>query len=266
MNPEFLRSLQESIMAAEREAAQLILHAGSVMAENKSGRRDVVTEYDKKVQDLLVARLRAVIPDAGFVMEESDSYDALNGEHVFIIDPIDGTMNFVHHYNHSAISVAYASFGQVLCACVYDPYADEMFTAIKGQGAYLNGRPIHADPAPLNETLFCFGSSPYYPQLTDETFRLARIAFDACLDLRRLASAELDLCAIAAGRAGLYFELCLSLWDYAAGMLIVEEAGGKCLDMDGSPVKFGIEKAPVLSGGPRALADFLEILREQAHG
>lgn len=260
MDLEFLQSLTEKIMAAEREGAELILHAGSVGVHSKTGRRDVVTEYDKKVQELLVARLREAIPEAGFVMEESDSQDALNGEHVFIIDPIDGTMNFVHHFNHSAISVAYASFGQVLCACVYDPYADEMFSAIKGQGALLNAQPIHADPSPLNETLFCFGSSPYYPQLTDETFRLARIAFDNSLDLRRLASAELDLCAIAAGRAGLYFELLLSIWDYAAGMLIACEAGAVCCRPDGEQVSLSIEKAGIIAGGPQAVEDFLRLI------
>ena len=259
MDFEFLQSLAETIIAAEREAAELILHAGSVGAHSKTGRRDVVTEYDRKVQALLVERLRAAVPGAGFVMEESDTQDALTGEHVFIIDPIDGTMNFVHHYNHSAISVAYASRGEVLCACVYNPYANEMFHAIKGHGAFLNGSPIHADPSPLNETLFCFGSSPYYPELTDETFRLARIAFDNSLDLRRLASAELDLCALAAGRAGLYFELRLSLWDYAAGMLMVNEAGGVVLSIDGSPLRFGIEKTSVLAGGRQAVADFLAL-------
>lgn len=261
MNLVFLQSLTETIMAAEREGAELILHAGTVGAHSKTGRRDVVTEYDRRVQELLVERLSSALPGAGYVMEESDAQDALDREHIFIIDPIDGTMNFVHHYNHSAISVAYASFGQVLCACVYDPYTDEMFSAIKGQGAFLNGRPIHADPAPLNESLFCLGSSPYYPELTDETFRLARIAFDNSLDLRRLASAELDLCAIAAGRAGLYFELRLSLWDYAAGMLLVEEAGGLVLSIDGSPLRFGIEKTSVLSGGKQAVADFLALTK-----
>ena len=261
MDLGFLQSLPEAIMAAEREAAELILHAGTMGTHSKTGRRDVVTEYDRRVQELLVERLRAAVPSAGFVMEESDVQDTLDREHVFIIDPIDGTMNFVHHYNHSAISVAYAGFGQVLCACVYDPYAHEMFHAIKGQGAFLNGSPIHADPSPLKDTLFCLGSSPYYPELTEETFRLARIAFDNSLDLRRLASAELDLCAIAAGRAGLFFELRLSLWDYAAGMLLVSEAGGVCLSIDGSPLKFGIERTSVLAGGKQAVADFLALTK-----
>jgi len=263
MDAEFLNKLEKAIEDAEREGAELILHARGILAESKTGHRDVVTEFDRRVQELVVERLREFLPQAGFVMEESEAQDALNGEHVFIIDPIDGTMNFVRHYNHSAISVAYASFGELLIGCVYDPFADEMFTAIKGQGAFLNGEPIHADTQPLSETLFCFGTSPYYPELTDETFRLARIAFDNCLDLRRLASAALDLCAVAAGRAGLYFELRLSPWDYAAGLLIVEEAGGRVCTIDGAPVPVSLDKPSVVAGGRQALADFMGLLGKE---
>lgn len=256
MDFEFLQSLTETIMAAEREAAELILHAGTVMPQNKTGRRDVVTEYDRKVQELLVERIRAVIPDAGFVLEESDTQDALTGKHVFIIDPIDGTMNFVHHYNNSSISVAYASAGELMCGCVYNPYANEMFHAIKGHGAFLNGNPIAPDPAPLKETFFCLGSSPYYPHLTDETFRLARIAFDNSLDVRRTASAALDICSVAAGRAGLYFELSLFLWDYAAALLIAHEAGARSSNIEGRPLTLNIKPSSIIVGGPQAFEDF----------
>ena len=263
MDTEFLNKLEKVMEAAEREAAELVLHARGILAESKTGHRDVVTEYDRRVQELVVKRLREFLPEAGFVMEESEAQDAVNAKHVFIIDPIDGTMNFVRHYNHSAISVAYASCGELLIGCVYDPFADEMFTAIKGQGAFLNGEPIHADTQPLSETLFCFGTSPYYPELTDETFRLARIAFDNCLDLRRLASAALDLCAVAAGRAGLYFELRLSPWDYAAGVLIVEEAGGRVCTIEGEPVPVSLDKPSVVAGGKQALADFMGLLGKE---
>lgn len=264
MDIEFLNKLEKVMEQTEREAAALILHARGILAESKTGHRDVVTEFDRRVQELVVERLREFLPQAGFVMEESEEQDALNGEHVFIIDPIDGTMNFVRHYNHSAISVAYASFGELLIGCVYDPFADEMFTAIKGQCAFLNGELIHADTQPLSETLFCMGTSPYYPELTDETFRLARLAFENCLDLRRLASAALDLCAIAAGRAGLYFELRLSLWDYAAGMLIVKESGGRVCTIEGGKVPLSLEKPSVVAGGRQALADFMRLAGKDA--
>jgi len=260
MDLVFINELAEKIAAAEREAAELILHAGGILAEMKSGQRDVVTEYDRRVQELLVKRLREYLPEAGFVMEESEAQDALGGEHVFIIDPIDGTMNFVHHFQHSAISVAYASRGELLAGCVYNPYLDEMFSAIKGQGAFLNGRPIHVDMAPLKETFFGFGTSPYYPELTDETFRLARIAFGASLDLRRTASAALDLCYVAAGRVGLFFEIRLNLWDYAAGILIAEEAGGKVCTLYSEAVPVSLEKSSVVAGGRQALADFMALI------
>ena len=263
MDTEFLNALEKVMEAAEREAAQLILHAGGILAESKTGNRDVVTEYDRRVQELVVQRLREFLPDAGFVKEESDAHDALNGEHVFIIDPIDGTMNFVHHFHHSAISVAYASRGELLAGCVYNPYLDEMFSAIKGQGAFLNGRPIHADTAPLRETFFCFGTSPYYPELTEETFRLARIAFGASLDLRRTASAALDLCYVAAGRVGLFFEIRLNLWDYAAGILIAEEAGSKVCTLDGGAVPVSLEKSSIVAGGRQALEDFMELIGKE---
>ena len=263
MDSKFLEKLLADITAAQKEAAELILHAHGIMTEMKSGHRDLVTDYDKRVQELVMERLRAALPDASFFCEENYVHDDLNGEHVFIIDPIDGTMNFVRRMHHSCIAVAYASRGEVLLAAVYNPYFDELFTAIKGQGAYLNGRAIHVEEAPLSETVFCMGTSPYKPALTEESFRLARIAMEASLDLRRFASAELDLCYVAAGRAGLYFELELSTWDYAAGRLIVEEAGGRCCTIDGGVIPLDGSKPSVLAGSKQALEDFLALIKKE---
>ena len=164
------KEILDIMIAAEREAAELVMHAHGIMAEMKTGRRDVVTEYDKRVQALLVERLRAAVPGACFFCEENSVQEDLSARHVFIIDPIDGTMNFVKGMHHSCISAAYMSRGELLAAAVYNPYAGEMFTAVKGEGAFLNGRRIHADAAPLSETVFCFGSSPYRPDLADEAF------------------------------------------------------------------------------------------------
>lgn len=256
-----LHKIIDLISRAEREAAELVLHAHGVLTENKTSPRDVVTQYDKRVQALLVERLREGVPGAAFFCEENSVQEDLSAPDVFIIDPIDGTMNFVRRMHHSCISVAYMSKGVVLAACVLDPYKDELFSAVRGEGAKLNGKPIHAENAPLSETIFCLGSSPYRQDLTDETFRLARIAFDASLDLRRFASAELDLCMVAAGRAGLYFELSLSLWDYAAGALIVTEAGGVCTDIHGAPLPYIGDKASIIAGGAQAHADFLALIK-----
>ena len=246
----------EAIMAAEREAAELMLHAHSVLAECKTGHRDVVTEYDRRVQQLLMERLRAAAPGAKFFCEENDQQDDLHAEDLFIIDPIDGTMNFVRHFNHSCISVAYLQRGELLAGAVYNPYVDEMFHAVRSGGAFLNERPIHVDPAPLSESVVCVGTSPYRTDLTAQTFALMERIYRASLDIRRQGSAALDLCSVAAGRAGLYMEMSISLWDYAAGALIVQEAGGRCLTIDGAPLPFDSGKTGVAAGGEPALADF----------
>ena len=151
------------------------------------------------------------------------------------------------------------SAGELRAAAVYNPYVDEMFTAVKGEGAYLNGRRLHVSDAPLSDSVVCYGTSPYSTELADETFRLARIAFNAGLDLRREGSAELDLCSVAAGRAGLYFEMQVSLWDYAAGALLVREAGGVCQDIRGAELPFDGSKPTILAGGSHAVMDFLKL-------
>lgn len=253
------QSILSLMELAELEAAELILSAHSILAETKSGKRDVVTEYDRRVQDLITARLKAAVPEAHFFCEEMDNRDRLDAAQLFIIDPIDGTMNFVHGFHHSCISIAYAENGTVFAGAVYNPYVDEMFTAIRGHGAFLNGNPVSVTGSGLAESVVCYGSAPYAPNLADRTFSLARLAYDAALDVRREGSAALDLCTVAAGRAGLYFELQVSLWDYAAGALIVEEAGGCCSAIDGSDLPSDGSKTSILAGSRAAVESFLPL-------
>ncbi|MDO4984007.1 MAG: inositol monophosphatase family protein [Eubacteriales bacterium] len=255
MNEE-IRKIYDAIISAELEAAELIIHASGIMTEEKTCHRDVVTEYDRRVQELVVARLRESVPGACFFCEENALHDDLHAEHLFVIDPIDGTMNFVKGYNHSSISVAYVRCGVLTAGAVYNPYLKEMFSAVKGEGAWLNGRPIRAAETPLSENIFSLGTTPYEPETYDETFRLARIALEGSLDLRRGASAALDLAYVAAGRVGLFFEMALSYWDYAAGCLIVQEAGGICSTVDGTPLPMDGSRPSVLAGGKQAYADF----------
>ena len=246
----------------EREAAALILQAHDILAEKKTDRRDVVTAYDKRVQELLIERLSAAVPGARFFCEENDRHDDLHAEHVFIIDPIDGTMNFVRGFHHSCISIAYMRRGALHAAAICNPYVNELFTAVKGEGAFLNGRPIHASEEALGETLVCCGTAPYDTGLADRSFALMKKAFLKGLDIRREGAAALDLCTAAAGRAGVFFELGLSLWDYAAGKLIVEEAGGVCCTMDGAALPMDPSRPSVVAGGKRAVEEFLKLARE----
>ena len=116
---------------AEREGAALMLEAHDILAERKTDRRDVVTEYDRRVQELLIRRLSEAVPGARFFCEENDRHDDLGAEHVFIIDPIDGTMNFVHGLHHSCISAAYMYRGELRAAAIRNPYVNELFTAVR---------------------------------------------------------------------------------------------------------------------------------------
>ena len=254
------KDVLNAIIAAQKEAAALILQAHGVLAETKTGHRDVVTEYDRRVQELLMDRLSAAVPGAVFFCEENEQQGDLKAEHVFIIDPIDGTMNFVRGFHHSAISVAYMQAGVLRAASVYNPYAEECFSALAGEGAWCNGRPIHAGALPLSESVVCCGTAPYSPQLADSTFALMKKAVLASLDIRREGSAALDMCSAAAGRAGVYFEPTVSLWDIAAGLLLMQEAGGVCCRLDGSPVPLDGSKTSILAGGKQAVADFLKLV------
>lgn len=256
------REVLQLLVAAEREAAALILEARGVISECKTNRRDLVTDYDRRVQALLIERLSAQIPDARFFCEENDRHDDLHAERVFIIDPIDGTMNFVRGFHHSCVSAAYMRGGELRAAAILNPYLDELFTALRGEGARLNGRPIHVSDEALGETLVCCGTAPYNPEIADETFSLMKKAYLAGLDIRREGSAALDLCSVAAGRAGVYFELGLSLWDYAAGLLIVREAGGVCLTREGAPLPLDPSRPTVFAGGRKAVEELLLLARQ----
>ncbi len=256
----YLFDVLSAIEQAEKHAAELILHAHGILAETKTGRRDVVTEYDRRVQALLTELLCSAVPDAGFFCEETEDRANPHAAKLFIIDPIDGTLNFVHGFHHSCVSVAYAEHGEVLVGAVYNPYAGEMYTAIKGQGSRLNGSPIHVTEGGLEESIVCFGTAPYSINTSERTFFLARTLYDMALDVRREGSAALDLCTVAAGRAGLYYELQLSLWDYAAGALLVREAGGICSTADGDALPTDGSKASVAAGSPRAMEEFLRLV------
>ena len=248
---------------AERRAAVLMLQAHDILTENKTGARDVVTQYDRRVQEQLIGELRAAVPEAHFFCEELGEQEKLDSEHVFIIDPIDGTMNFVRGFSHSCIAVAYASYGKTMAAAVYNPYLDELFHAVRGGGAFLNDRAIRTAADDLDNSVVCFGPSPYRVDLAEKTFSLARKVFEHSLDLRREGTAELDLCSVAAGRAGLSFELSLSLWDYAAGALLVEEAGGLCLTAEGAPLPCSGRKSSVVAAASPAVMDaFLKLAGE----
>lgn len=234
-------STLNSICGLVRECGLLIkdVDRTALRIDSKGGHANFVTEYDKKVQERLRAGLRDILPDAHFIGEEggSDASYSQTGK-FFIVDPIDGTMNFIKDYRASAISVALVVDDVAEIGVIYNPYLDEMFYAQRGHGAFCNGKRQHVSNDPIGNALVIFGTSPYDEELSERCFKMAHAYFRAALDVRRSGSAALDLCAVAAGRAELFFELALSPWDYAAGALIVQEAGGIASDIDGNELVF----------------------------
>ncbi len=232
------QNLLEQIKECVRSCGEIILNAdrAACLVDAKAGEANFVTTYDKKVQEVLQEKLLEILPEATFVGEEEDIHASIAKGYAFIVDPIDGTTNFIKDYHTSAISVGLTKDGEQYMGVVYQPYLDEMFTAMKGQGAYLNGKPIHVSKEPLSNGIVLFGTAPYYQELNRPSFELAYEYFQKALDVRRSGSAAIDLCTIAAGRAELFFELRLSPWDYAAGSLIVKEAGGKVTTADGEEI------------------------------
>ena len=241
-------------------AGELLLRAENIHAEEKSGRADLVTQFDRSIQDFLERELLVLFPQAGFLGEEN-ARENLERRAVFIVDPIDGTTNFVRDFHHSCISAALEIDGAVRCGVVYNPYLDEMFSAEAGKGAFLNGRPLRASQRDLTHAIVLFGSSPYNHELAARSFAAAQALFTRGLDVRRTASAALDLCYIASGRADVYFEYIISPWDHAAGHLIAQEARAIVSQFDGTSVS-NREKCSILACGPNCYAAARSILSE----
>lgn len=247
----------EQIMEAAKQAGEIMLGAENEDKDvrKKEGSANYVTRYDVAVQKYLQKTLREIFPEAGFLGEEDGENRPDEASWQFIVDPIDGTTNFIHQYRHSAVSIALAKEKTIHYGVVYNPYTQEIFCAERGKGAWRNGCPIHVSERGLEEGLVCFGTSPYDPALADRSFRLAKALFDRAADIRRSGSAALDMCAIAAGWCELNFEWVLQPWDYAAVSLILEEAGGRISRIDGKPLDI-YAPCPVVAGNPKAYETF----------
>lgn len=238
------------IIETVRAAGRIMLEAKDIQTgiEEKEGHANFVTAYDKQVQEFLKGELLRLQPGAVFVGEEEERHEAIDKGYAFIADPIDGTTNFMKGYCMSAVSVGLLKDKEPVMGAVYNPYLNEVFYAEKGKGARCNDRPIHVSGKPLREGIVLVGTAPYHTELADKTFEMMRGYFDRCLDIRRSGSAALDLCSVAAGRAELFFELLLQPWDYAAGSLIVREAGGTVTTAEGEPLRYDRPVSVLASG------------------
>lgn len=239
------KKLMEEQVTMERMAA-IVQSAENIFEDrddsqkvHTKGRADYVTDVDLHVQQYLSGKLAEEFPDVQFMGEEKDNSGIDFQGKVWILDPVDGTTNLIHDMRASAISLGYADGGKIQAGVIFCPFSGEMFTAERGKGAYLNGRQIQVSQAEtLGESLISIGTAPYYHEYADWTFRTAEKVFLQCQDIRRSGSAAIELAYIAAGRLEGTFERILQPWDFAAGVCLVEEAGGTVTDLGGGPVDF----------------------------
>ena len=226
--------LHDVAVKLAREAGELIVtrRAGHIeVASTKSSDVDVVTAVDKESEEFLYTRLRELRPGDGFLGEEGQVEESTTGI-TWVVDPIDGTVNFLYNIPHYAVSIAAVTGDpspgswQVEAGAVFNPATGELFHAARGEGAFLGERRLQiGPPPPMNLALLATGFA-YSTAMRKEQVRILAQLIGEVRDIRRLGTASLDFAAVAAGRVDVYFERTLSPWDHAAGELLVTEAGG----------------------------------------
>ncbi len=241
-----------------KQASTIVRSAGEIIKKSESdsvlvhekGSANYVTEVDFAVQDYLMDRLGALLPDSNFISEESENNVFSLDKATWIIDPLDGTTNFMYDYKCSAISVALFVDGKPSMGIVYNPDSNEMFTAISGKGAYLNDNEIHVSKCSnLSDSLIGFGTTPYQKYNSKKTFNIVEEVFSKSRDVRRSGSSALDIAFTACGRTDAYFEMILQPWDFAGGIIIITEAGGIITDWNGNPPNVLTAQPIVVSNG-----------------
>lgn len=228
--------LKNTLMTAATSAGRLIqsrMHS-SFRVDNKEGVNNLVTEVDHAAEKLIIDIIRREFPDH-FILSEEVGEVKKDSDYKWIIDPIDGTVNFAHGIPICCVSIALEHQGKMVMGAVYNPFIDEFFFAEKGKGATLNEKPIHVSKKQtVMESCFVTGFPYTYLDSPNGPLEVFGRFIRKGVPVRRLGSAAIDLCWVAAGRFDGFFEHKLSAWDSAAGFLIVEEAGGRVTDFDGN--------------------------------
>jgi myo-inositol-1(or 4)-monophosphatase len=253
------RFLDAAVEAAQRGGEILLRELGTLSLDDVSIKEasDFVTRVDRASEDAIISLIRERYPDHAFLAEES-APGQVDAEHLWIIDPLDGTTNYIHSYPQFSISIALRCREKIIAGLVLDPLRRELFTAERGRGARLNGRPLKVSPvAAIKDCLVATGFPFRRKELIDVYLTLFKRVFQRVSDLRRAGSAALDLAHLAAGRCDAFFELGLSPWDIAAGSLMIEEAGGLVSDFAGG--RDYLATGNIVAGNPSVHG---EILRE----
>jgi len=246
---------------AARKAGNVVIKSyenpASIKVDAK-GENDFITNADKAAESLIIETIKKVYPDHTIIAKESGITKGSDNDVQWVIDPIDGTTNFIKGIPHCSISIAVRLKGKTEAAVVYNPMANELFTASRGQGAQLNGYRIRVNNAKdLENTILAIAFPHKQKQYSDSYFNVLQKLFTKCADFRRTGSAALDLSYIAAGRIDGFFEIGLKPWNIAAGELILREAGGIITDFAGG--NNYMASGNVVSGSPKVVKDLITL-------
>ena len=259
-NAERQTMMKNKLIQIAQEAGAFFQKKDLTQVTEKEGHGNYVTNIDCQAQAYLEEKLLQLLPGSAFIGEEKEN-QALTNAPTWIVDPLDGTTNMIHDYRFSAVSIALCVDKKPVTGLIWQPFSRELFYAEKGEGAFLNGERIHVSDTPFNRALVAVGTAPYDEELAETGIRLAGDFLRACADFRRSGSAALDLAYLACGRHDIFFELRLRPWDYAAGSLMVQEAGGSVLmPLAGDGLNYELTTA-ILAATPVCMPGALKVFR-----
>ena len=255
--------MKDRLIRTAKQAGRFFLERRLTSIVSKEGHANYVTDIDCRVQEYLEKALTRLVPGSLFIGEEKEN-QALTDDPTWIVDPLDGTKNMIHDYHMSAVSIALCVEKKPVTGVIWQPYTREMFYAEAGSGAFLNDRPIHVSERPFSDALVALGTAPYYEELEEKTMALALDYLHSCADIRRSGSAAVDLAYLACGRHEVFAEMRLKPWDYAAGALIIQEAGGKIMmPLAGKEMNYDLSTA-ILAASSGCADQALEVFRRHA--
>jgi myo-inositol-1(or 4)-monophosphatase len=258
-----MSSFAETAAAIALEAGSLLrYHFERRVAFELKGEYDLVTEADRASEKLIVERLQAAYSDHAIVAEEGGGRDR-RSQYRWYVDPLDGTTNFAHSYPAWCVTLALEKAGELIAGVVFDPVRNELFTSERGAGAFLNGGRIHvSSPARISDSLLCTGF-PNHNRASNPNIHFFHALAMLAHGVRRSGSAAIDLSYVACARLDGFWEIGLNPWDMAAGILLVEEAGGVTTDMRGAPHKLSQSTDVLTDNGliHRELIELFSVIR-----
>ena len=249
------------LLPVMREVGTFLLqHLGNVQSIEFKGRANLVTEMDRRSETHLIRAIRAQHPDHAILSEEVGALPGEPGQPEWILDPVDGTTNYVHGLPYFCVALALRQGPQLQAGMVYHPYIDELYWAERDQGAFMNGRLLHvSSTAALDDALLTTGFPSDLSRAPDTNIEHFLALMPRTRAIRRMGSASLDLCNVAAGRLDGFWQPTMLVWDVAPGAIIVEEAGGRVSDFAGNT---GVYEGSIAASNGQIHTALVEVLQQ----